>query len=79
MLAAGVQSGSPSLRYRAPGVRIVMMRRHREQQVRDPNSIDAAVDRIGDAADLFADAHGFAAGLPEVCPDACSAYHLRLR
>ena len=59
--------------------RIVMMRRHREQQVREPNSIDAAVDRIGDAADFFADADGFAAGLPEVSPAACSAYHLRLR
>jgi hypothetical protein len=54
-----------------------MVRRHREQRVRDPNSIDAAVERV-DAADLF-DAHGFAAGLARRESRRLPAYSLRLR
>jgi hypothetical protein len=54
-----------------------MVRRHREQRVRDPNSIDAAAERV-DAADLF-DAHGFAAAPPGVSPRRLPAYPLRLR
>ena len=42
-------------------------------------ALGAVVERIGDAADLFANALGFAGGLPGVTPDARSAYSLRLR
>ena len=41
-------------------------------------ALGAVVERIGDAADLFANALGFA-GLPGVTPDTRSAYSLRLR
>ena len=42
-------------------------------------ALGAAVERIGDAADLFAYALDFAGGPPGESPDARSAYSLRLR